>query len=486
MKRICFLLVALCLVGCDEDSNEFIVQEGNDHDSQGISEDTDDIVVDDDTEEPEVSDDILGGNDDVDENDEPEIPEVKDSCDNACKNDEQCIDGLCLPICAIPAVLCGTKCIVLEDLHLESCTSCAAGYCDSDDDLTNGCDIVLEDDDALNCGSCGNVCALEQICKDGKCSDRCEENQILCGEQCINPEELHLKSCDECADYFCDDDDNLLNGCEIDALSGNMKHCGACGNACEAGDKCSDGLCAHRYYAMANPTQVVTGSGSSLGKLKQYTIVNVVEKKSDKYRIMHADFEGKDAWIDAAKLMDAGDQYEGRKAIDFAEIYLYDADKKLCTYDYKTHEPLLPYLATVYGDYNNHCADFVTAVLQNVGMISKHENGANSLARYCAAGNDGYRTLTNLSEAKAGDVWVNNGHAELVVGYYKEAKKLLLIGSNNASSGIYSISHNTYGCNGGQDPGKKNACENGERDCSRNQRVTYSPLHNDGKAYSRQ
>ncbi|MBO4349689.1 MAG: hypothetical protein J6A01_01930, partial [Proteobacteria bacterium] len=70
--------------------------------------------------------------------------------------------------------------------------------------------------------------------------------------------------------------------------------------------------------------------------------------------------------------------------------------------------------------------------------------------------------------------------------YHKKAKKLLLIGSNNASKGIYSIAHNTYGCNGGENPGKKNACKNGEKDCSSNQRVTYAFHHNDGNVYSNQ
>ena len=431
----------------------------------------------------------------TDEENNPQIPEDPQNpleqpdpktCDPDCTAPRVCIEGACILKCDDGLTECGDQCLNLAELNLESCDTCLAGFCNNDDALSNGCEVNAMTDDVNNCGGCGITCNEDQTCQSGNCTDLCPEGETLCGETCLNLTELHLASCDACADAYCDADGNLANGCEIDALAGDLNHCGSCGHTCEAGDTCEQGQCLHRYYVMLSPTPVSDENGKKLGELKQFTKVKVVEKGDTKYRIVHESFEGQSTWITAEDLMDAGDQYPNRKAIDFAEIYLYSDDAKLCTFDFKTHDPILPYLANVYGDYNNHCANFVTSVLQNVGLISKHENGAKSLQNYCKNGNDGYRQLENRADGKAGDVWGLNGHVELVIGYHQKSKKLLLIGSNNASKGIYSIAHNTYGCNGGENPGKKNACTDGKKDCSSNQRVTYSFTHNDGNVFSSQ
>lgn len=421
----------------------------------------------------------------TDEENNPQIPEDpqdpleqpdQKTCDPDCTAPRVCIEGACVLKCDDGLTECGDQCLNLAELNLESCDTCLAGFCNNDDDLSNGCEVNAMTDDVNNCGGCGITCNEDQTCQSGNCTDLCPEGETLCGETCLNLTELHLASCDACADAYCDADGNLANGCEIDALAGDMNNCGACGNVCEEGDKCDQGQCIHRYYVMLNPTPVTDDKGTKLGTLERFTIVNVAEKGATQYRIVDEQFAGKSAWINAEDLMDAGDLYPNRKAIDLAEIYLYNKEDKLCTLDFRTHEPILENLDAL-SNYNNHCANFVSAILQNVGLLSKHQNGAQSLTAFCV-NTDGYHQLDNIADAKAGDVWRLDGHVELVVGYHKKANKLLLIGSNNTSS-------NLYGCNGGNSMGNKNACS-GSGDCSSNQRVTYSFIHDDGNVYSKQ
>ena len=398
------------------------------------------------------------------------------ACGKACEEDQTCESGVCTNICGKDEIQCNGTCTNLEALHLSSCEACADNYCDGDENLANGCEINAKADDINNCGACGTTCKEGQSCKDGVCTDLCKENESWCNGNCLNFNELHLSACDACAESYCDADSNLANGCEIDALADDINNCGACGHVCEEGDKCDQGQCIHRYYVMLNPTPVTDDKGTKLGTLERFTIVNVAEKGDTKYRIVDEQFTGQSAWITAEDLMDAGDQYPNRKAIDLAEIYLYNKEDKLCTLDFRTHEPILENLDAL-TNYNNHCANFVSAILQNVGLLSKHQNGAQSLTGYLVE-NDGYHKLDNIADAKAGDVWRLDGHVELVVGYHKKAKKLLLIGSNNTDK-------YTYGCNGGNSMGNKNACS-GSGDCSSNQRVTYSFIHDDGNVYSKQ
>ena len=480
MKKFLFPFVICCfaLSGCSGD--EVIDYAPSDDDPPSTTDETSKP-----SEKPPKTDEETDPQKPGEQQDPSDLPD-QNICDPECTEPYVCVESACVLQCDDGLTECGDQCLNLAELNLESCDTCLAGFCNNDDDLSNGCEVNAMADDVNNCGDCGVVCEYDQTCESGVCTNICPEGETLCGETCLNLNALHLASCYACADLYCDADENLANGCEIDALAGDLNNCGSCGHVCEAGDTCEQGECLHRFYVMLSPTPVTDENGKKIGELKQFTKVKVAEKGDTKYRIVHENFEGQSAWITGEDLMDAGDQYPNRKAIDFAEIYLYNDDDKLCTYDFKTHDPILPHLATVYGDYNNHCANFVTSVLQNVGLISKHQNGAKTLQTYCKNGNDGYRKLENRADGKPGDIWGLDGHVELVIGYHKKAKKLLLIGSNNASKGIYSIAHNTYGCNGGENPGKKNACKNGEKDCSSNQRVTYAFHHNDGNVYSNQ
>ena len=74
------------------------------------------------------------------------------------------------------------------------------------------CKITLTDPD--NCGACGVVCAADQVCSGGSCSDPfdCSSGFIDCNQTCVDP--------------FT-----------------NNANCGSCGNACSSGQGCSSGFC---------------------------------------------------------------------------------------------------------------------------------------------------------------------------------------------------------------------------------------------------
>ncbi|RLB52499.1 MAG: hypothetical protein DRJ42_14735 [Deltaproteobacteria bacterium] len=105
-------------------------------------------------------------------------------------------------------------------------TGCDAGFADCDDDAATGCE-TSENTDAMNCGSCGRVCATTGAnVSGGTCA----------GGDC------HLV-CDVGWDD-CDGDPG--NGCETDVSSDSM-NCGGCGLGCGGGGSmspmCISGSC---------------------------------------------------------------------------------------------------------------------------------------------------------------------------------------------------------------------------------------------------
>jgi hypothetical protein len=88
--------------------------------------------------------------------------------------------------------------------------TCCGGFCEN-----------LETD-PMNCGRCGNACGEHQVCQEGvcvgvECEPPCEAGEACCPVSGGDP---------VCANLQIDSD-----------------HCGACGNACPAGESCSSGAC---------------------------------------------------------------------------------------------------------------------------------------------------------------------------------------------------------------------------------------------------
>ena len=191
-------------------------------------------------------------------------------CGIACEKGENCFEGTCTSGCKENEAFCNGQCINLTDLHLASCDSCIEHFCDGDDNILNGCEIDTNSDDN-NCGGCGITCEKGEKCSEGTCTSMCKENEAFCNEQCINLTDLHLASCDSCAEHFCDGDDNILNGCEIDTNTDD-KNCGKCGNACAKGESCQNGKCA---YACKSPSSTLVDGLHFFGDIDTNLPINV-------------------------------------------------------------------------------------------------------------------------------------------------------------------------------------------------------------------
>ena len=84
--------------------------------------------------------------------------------------------------------------------------------------------------------------------------------------------------------------------------------------------------------------------------------------------------------------------------------------------------------------YNLNCANFVSAILNEVGLIDKHVVGCSKLREVCLS--CGYQVIPK-SQAKPGDVWINSHHTELVESISNDI--ITLIGSNNNGDKIQEI-----------------------------------------------
>ncbi|HET9953402.1 MAG TPA: hypothetical protein VFQ61_02800 [Polyangiaceae bacterium] len=174
------------------------------------------------------------------------------ACATRCENDHGstlCRNSACEPECAQgfqscdgnPANGCETD-IRSSALHCGSCDGacdpqhasgncengvckvvrCEDGYEDCDGDPRNGCEADLNS--ITSCGRCGNLCSENgghASCQEGQCQIECDRDRRDCSG-------------------------GLLDGCETNT-SLSVRHCGACGNACNppSGNSaaCNNGVC---------------------------------------------------------------------------------------------------------------------------------------------------------------------------------------------------------------------------------------------------
>lgn len=177
----------------------------------------------------------------------------RDGCETSTGSDpNNC--GACGNICASPhatAACTGGTCTM---------GSCAPGWADCDGNPANGCESNIETD-ANNCGACGRQCPHDQqgnalSCVSGVCTDT----------SCVAPHATtqYVNGIGLCVIVSCDpgwSDCNhiLADGCELNTSSDNA-NCGACGNACAAGQSCSNGQCA---CSCTLPNTLATACGSN-------------------------------------------------------------------------------------------------------------------------------------------------------------------------------------------------------------------------------
>ena len=308
--------------------------------------------------------------------------------------------------------------------------------------------------------TCDPACnSEEEECVEGVCLPICVDS-TYCDGECLNFRKLHLADCGSCAQDWCDINGNLKDGCETNFTGNDPNNCGSCGNKCPSGI-CSNGTCvttytAHRMMVLTDDLNVRTGPGasnSSIGSVNKYDYITVTDEQDGWFQ---HEYEGQQGWSAGSYLLDVCDECEGRKAIDYAEQFLYDSSTKLCTYDHLTYTPILQnftdlstYGATYDYGYDCNCANFVTACLKTVGLISENIINVVGVKTHCLKGTDGWRQI-NFNEAKAGDIWINSTekHAELVVGY--KDNKVYLIGSNNFkdSDGVNNCQQTVSGASG--------------------------------------
>jgi hypothetical protein len=216
------------------------------------------------------------------------------ACGRACSASATCFNGTCRDLCTPPLAICGTACIDLQTSNTNcgacnaacaarsngtntcvagACTlACNRGFGNCDMNATNGCEVALTTTVA-HCGACGNACTFANAtaaCRNGTCAlaacntgfadcdgdpaNGCEidlramtGNCGACGRVCAFANATATCAASVCALGACNAgfgncDASATNGCEINTNQ-NTLHCGRCGNRCNVGEACSNGMC---------------------------------------------------------------------------------------------------------------------------------------------------------------------------------------------------------------------------------------------------
>ena len=161
------------------------------------------------------------------------------------------VQGVCQPstgTCSTPAAPNGTSCPMVN--AIASCqsgactrTACVAGYGDCNGNCnqspTDGCETPTNT--TSNCNGCGVQCwsgpNSVPTCTASGCGIACVAGYGNC-------------------------DGNSVNGCETNVFT-NVNDCGACGNVCAAGARCTNGSCVDQLPGVPTITSVTVGNGQA-------------------------------------------------------------------------------------------------------------------------------------------------------------------------------------------------------------------------------
>ncbi|MBX3273055.1 MAG: hypothetical protein KF729_22520 [Sandaracinaceae bacterium] len=145
-----------------------------------------------------------------------------------------------------------------------------------DDDCDGSTDEGFDlSSDEANCGSCGHACGAEERCCGGACVDprtsaahcgACAlEGGVSCGagDVCCNGTCAESASCGSCMSDCAALGQDCCRGSCVDYQT-DESHCGACGNACGAGQICCGGACVTSGPAHCGQSCSVCAAGSEL------------------------------------------------------------------------------------------------------------------------------------------------------------------------------------------------------------------------------
>lgn len=167
------------------------------------------------------------------------------SCDNVCKEDEECKNSSCVKTCGENYTLIDNQCIDLlndsencgkKDNKCPDITYCSAGKCV----CTNGYELHEDgcydaNTDNEHCGSANTQCLSNMQCMKGECT--CPNGTWDCDNDASNGCEATV-SCDK----VCQSGE-VICGSDCSDLSSDANNCGVCGKVCQEDQICSSSEC---------------------------------------------------------------------------------------------------------------------------------------------------------------------------------------------------------------------------------------------------
>lgn len=144
-------------------------------------------------------------------------------CDATC---ETCENGQCVSTCSSGQTCCVGQCLRCCQSTCNHATGlCTGTECSASETCCPDGTCADLQGDVMNCGACGHTCNEIEACIQGTCQEDCraaDAPPCADGSMCC-PSALGRYAC-------------------ID-ISSDPQNCGSCGNECDPGETCSDGIC---------------------------------------------------------------------------------------------------------------------------------------------------------------------------------------------------------------------------------------------------